>query len=419
MLHSVRAISIAVVALLVCALRVGATDLQVFALASGLGSYSDSPVSWLDGGFGKLLAGSTSNGSAGLAGSIDLQTGVRFNLSEHWSAWGHVVARGESDAAAGAAIGIAELWIEGTGEVAGGRLRARAGTMFLPTSRENVEPLWSSPYTISLSAINSWIGEEVRPTGIDVDYRYELSARLLIRGGATAFVGNDTAGTLLGWRGWSVGTRLSLWNEELPLPPLASLETSFPAQKDGTTPIGSDLDGRTGWSARLRLDASRGFVAQWTRFDNRGDRNLYRNEYSWCTNFDLIGMSWRPTDSLDLAAEHVRGKTGMGFAPGDSVDARFESTYVLASWKTGPIRLSTRFDWFDTEELDFSNAENNDESGSAIAVAFLLDVTSNWSLAVEFDDVNATRSSALEALGTNILDGRALITRVRYRGLFD
>jgi hypothetical protein len=40
--------------------------------------------------------------------------------------------------------------------------------MYFPQpSRENVDPLWSSPYTITLSALNTWIGEEVRLTGLE------------------------------------------------------------------------------------------------------------------------------------------------------------------------------------------------------------------------------------------------------------
>lgn len=415
----VRATASAIISLLAVVLQAGANDLRIHVLASGQGTYGDSPVSWLDDGFGKLQVGSSSDGSAEVAGSVDLQAGFRLELGEHWAGWAHVIARGESDAATDGAIGVTELWIEGTRDLAGGGLRVRAGTMFLPTSRENVDALWSSPYTISLSAINSWIGEEVRPTGIDVDYRYEFGSAVVLRGGATSFVGNDAAGTLLGWRGWSIGNRLSLWDEDLPLPPLSSLDTSFPAQKDGTTPIGSDLDGEVGWSARLRLDAPGGFVAQWTRYDNRGDRALHDDQYSWRSTFDLVGASWQPVESLTVAAEHIRGTTGMGFAPGDRVDARFESTYALASLSVGQLRVSTRFDWFDVEELDFSGAENNGESGSAVAVALLMEVARDWTLAVEFDDVDATRPSARDALGTASLDGRALIVQLRYRGLID
>jgi hypothetical protein len=401
------------------ALGADAADLHVFTLASGQGSYADSPTSWLDGGFGKLPGSSDEDGSAAASGSLDLQAGFRVDLGEHWAVWTHVVARAESDVEASGEAGVTEFWVEGAGDVAGGRLRARAGTMFLPTSRENVEMLWSSPYTISLSAINSWIAEEVRPTGIDLDYRYELAPGVQLRGGATAFVGNDTAGTLLAWRGWSIGSRLSVRDEELPLPPLSTLPTSFPRQKHGTTPFGSDLDDRVGWSARIRFDAPRNFVAQWTRFDTRGDRLLYDDQYSWRTTFDLIGLGWQPVERLTLAAEHIRGKTGMGLAPADRVDAQFESTYALASWHAGQFRLSTRYDWFEIGERDFSAAESNDESGSALAIAIVLEASPAWSFAVELDDVNATRPSALDSIGTENLDGRALLLRARYSHITD
>jgi len=402
-----------------CGFIAEAADLRVFVLASGQGNYADSPESWLEGGFGKLPGSGDASGSAKASGTLDLQAGARLELGEHWAVWTHVIARAEDGVEATGSAGVTELWIEGTRDVAGGRLRARAGTMFLPTSLENIGLLWSSPYTISLSAINSWIAEEVRPTGLDADYRYELAPGVQLRGGATAFVGNDTSGTLLGWRGWSIGNRLSVWNEELPLPPLSSLPGSFPAQKRATTPFGRDLDDRTGWSARLRLDAPGSFVAQWTRFDTRGDRLLYDDQYSWRTTFDLFGLGWQPVEQLTIAAEHVRGDTGMGVAPADRVDARFESTYALASWRVGQFRISTRYDWFETEEGDFSAAESNAEDGSALAVALALEATPAWSFAVELDDVDAARPSALDTLGTANLDGRILLIRARYNVSFE
>lgn len=396
-----------------------AADVRVSVLTSADGVSSNGPVSWLDGGFGKLPVGSALAGAGEEAGSLDLQTGVLVSLDDSWSAWAHVIGRAESDVSADGSLGLTELWVEGAHDLAGGRLRARAGLMFLPTSRENVGELWSSPYLISLSAINSWIAEEVRPTGLDVDYRFELRPGVRLRAAATAFGGNDTSGTLLGWRGWSSGHRLSVWNEELPLPPLRSFPTSFPAQKSGTTPFGGDLDDRAGWSARVRLDAPRGFVAQWTRYDSRGDRELHDDQYSWRTTFDLIGLELRPVESLTLAAEHMRGDTGMGFAPGDPVDARFESTYALVSWQLAKLRISSRADWFETSERDFSAAENNDEDGSSIAFAAILETWPDWSIAVEISELHADRTSAQDVLGTSSLDGRSVLLRFRYLGPFD
>lgn len=415
----VRAAACSIALSFAVALTASAADLRIFTLISGQGTYADSPESWLDGGFGKLPGSSDAEGSASTSGSFDIQAGIRLDLGEHWAVWTHIIGRAENDVQASGNLGITELWFEGKGDLAGGRLRVRAGTMFLPTSQENIDTLWSSPYTISLSAINSWIAEEVRPTGVDAEYRYELAPGVQLRGGATGFVGNDTAGTLLGWRGWAIGNRLSVRDEELPLPPLASLATSFSAQRNGTIPFGGDLDNRAGWSARFRLDAPRSFVAQWTRVDTRGDRLLYDGQYSWRTEFDLIGLGWQPIEPLTLAAEHIRGTTGMGIAPADRVDARFESSYALASWRVAHFRFSTRYDWFETREADFSGAENNDEKGSALALAVILEASPAWSIAVEFDELDATRPSATDTLGTANLDGRALLLRARYKGAFD
>lgn len=413
-------VSIAAILIATLAGSTEGADLRVSLLTSAEGASADGHVSWLDGGLGKLPSGSATPGDAEEAGALNLQAGVRMEFDESWAAWAHVIARAESDVATDdGSLGLTELWVEGARDLAGGRLRARAGMMFLPTSRENVGELWSSPYLISLSAINSWIAEEVRPTGLDFDYRVELHPGIRLRAAGTAFGGNDTSGTLLGWRGWSSGNRLSVWKEELPLPALPSLQTSFPAQKSGTTPFGGDLDDRAGWSARIRFDAPRGFVAQWTRYDSRGDRSLHDGEYSWRTRFDLFGVEIHPVESLTLAAEHVSGDTGMGFAPGDAVDAGFASTYALVSWQLSRLRLSSRVDWFETSERDFSAAENNDESGSSVALAAILEPLPGWSIAVEIADVRADRTSARDVLGTASLDGRSVLLRFRYLGSFD
>jgi hypothetical protein len=112
----------------------------------------------------------------------------------------------------------------------------KAGAFFPPTSVETDydTPGWTPTRTISGSAINSWIGEEIRTTGIEW--------RALRRGrfagsphdfGVTlaAFKGNDPAATLLSWRGWSIGDRITGLNETLRL---ADLPVYRPAPNTAT-----------------------------------------------------------------------------------------------------------------------------------------------------------------------------------------
>ena len=100
-----------------------------------------------------------------------------------------------------------------------GALELQLGHFILPTSRENVEVAWASPYTLTFSALNSWIGEEMRLTGLLGSYELTTGGGHSLRLGASVFGGNDTNGALLAWRGWSMGDRLTAFDEPVPLPP--------------------------------------------------------------------------------------------------------------------------------------------------------------------------------------------------------
>jgi hypothetical protein len=81
----------------------------------------------------------------------------------------HLTARVEPDAARGKRSGLAEALLQYRPELRPDlALRVRGGLSFLPTSRENVDPLWQSPDTLTLSALTTWVGEELRPAGLDL-----------------------------------------------------------------------------------------------------------------------------------------------------------------------------------------------------------------------------------------------------------
>ncbi|HEX7809273.1 MAG TPA: hypothetical protein VF608_11125, partial [Thermoanaerobaculia bacterium] len=303
-------------------------------------------------------------------------------------------------------------------------VQLRAGQFFLPSSRENIDSLWASPYTINYSALNTWIGQEVRPIGADLQYRHVTSAGHFITGGATAFRGNDTMGTLLAWRGWSIGSRLSTYGETLPLPPLPSLADSgtfFRQRDDGTTPFTKDFDGQTGFAGRVRYSIPQRGSVQYTFVDNRGDRKLYppasgpsgeiyspRAEYSWATKFHLISAEIGNPDALVFASEYMRGRTLMGvFA--NHVDAGFDAFYVLTSYKRGRNRWTARYEVFGTDERDFSElGERNDESLRSWTLAWLFDVRDNIRAGAEFTQVTGQRADTTDP------DGRTFTVEARY-----
>ncbi|MEA2237394.1 MAG: hypothetical protein QOC81_2118 [Thermoanaerobaculia bacterium] len=378
---------------------------QLHGFLSAREVYTTGQSSWLQGGFGRLDTG---------AGSVKDHRNVTLGVAQIGASWAPTswlelhangVARREQPGARGKRAGLVEAYVDLHSE----HFQLRAGQFFLGTSRENIEPLWTSPYTINFSPLNSWIGEELRPVGIDLAWR----PNFYVTAGATAFRDNDTLGALIAWRGWSVGNRLSVYNEVLPLPPLFSLPTDFDDQRhDGTVPFERDLDGRTGVSARLRMQLPERAMVQLTRIDNRGDREEYRGEYSWQTHLNIAAAQVGLTSPATLAGEYCWGATGMGIAP-HFVQADFATWYLLGSWKRANDRFSLRFDTFSTKDRD-GVAENNTEHGHSWVLAWMHDVKPNVRLGTEFLQVTGDRPAAQQSGVSPNTDGRSVTVEVRY-----
>ena len=326
------------------------------------------------------------------------QLGIEWRPSQHFDIHVSGIAR-EDDPGLIEAYADARL-ILGLDEV-----QLRAGQVFLPTSRENKDELWASPYTINFSALNTRIAEEFRPIGVDIEWRHVLQRGHIVTTALTGFRGNDSMGALLGWRGWSVGNRLSAYDEVLPLPPLSPF---FASQRDdGTKPFGQDLDGKTGYAARVRWSVPQRGNVQYAYVDNRGDRELHRGEYAWETSFHILGAEIGNPDDLVVAAEYMRGSTGMGFEPA-FVQGDFYAAYALVSAKRARNRWTARFDLFGVDEKDFSLGGPNDESGQSWTLAWLFDVTPKVRAGAEFTQVTGNNFAGEDA------NGRSVTVELRY-----
>src|SRR6187399_3436533 len=93
---------------------------------------------------------------------------------------------------------------------AGWRSRVRLGAFYPPMSLENRAVGWETPYTITPSAISSWIGEEIRTVGLEGQIDW-LGTRLGhdfdLQLTAAVFGWNDPAGTMLGAHGFGFHDR--------------------------------------------------------------------------------------------------------------------------------------------------------------------------------------------------------------------
>ena len=393
-------------ALLGCAPLAGAGDFVVHGVVAGRGIEVESRTAWIDGGFGRLTEGEAADAWKALARG-EAQLGIDWTPSPAFLLHLHGTARTEPDAAGGARVGLTEAFLQYRPELRPDlALRFRAGLMFPPTSRENVDPLWQSPYTLTLSALNSWIGEELRPIGLDVAAQFGEAGRSRLELALMGMGGVDTAGALLAWRGWAMGTRLSVVGETLPLPPLPTLGgpgTAFGDQISGTRPIG-EIDGRLGWQARARWSRSGVGLLQAAWTDTRGDRGLHSGQYAWATHFASVGAEAQ-LGPVRLVAEGLAGETGMGDLAEAHVDMQIRAGYVLLTWAGSGerVRLTARYDRFENIDKD-GVAEPNGESGWAVTVAGFWTPSPWLRVGLEYLDLDGDRPAAAFA-GTPLAAG--------------
>ena len=277
------------------------------------------------------------------------------------------------------------------------------GQMFLPSSFENTEDFWDSPYSNNFSALNTWIAQEVRPIGLEVKYDWiadedeDFSA---FGFGVMSFIGNDSMGSQLTWRGWSVGRHKSVYGEILNLPEIANIDSGiFAVQRDdGSKPFGRDLDYKYGIVAHGYWSPNADLSFNVTFLDNNGSGELYRGEYAWATMFTILGAQWQLNDNWTLLGETMNGKSSMGNPPIMGVGVEFETTYILANYRHEQWDYSVRVEQFDMVDGTLIPGESNDK-GRALTLSTRWQAFGKpWSVIGEvlFIDVGGQRTRLLD-----------------------
>lgn len=351
----------------------------------------DTQPSWTeDGGFGRFDVGGNARGDARTVNVDILHAGIDWTPQTWLTVHGDGLVRHEPSGTLGKRGGIVQAYAD----VALEHWRVRAGMFWLPTSRENVDPLWQSRYSITTSAWNSWIAQEVRPIGVDVQFDPNFYVTI----GATAFEGNDTMGTLLANHGWTFGNRISVYDESLP---------------PGTKPVEHDLDHRFGHSERLRVKLPERAMLQLTHLDNRSKLlPKIDGQEPWLTRFDVVGGEIGSTSPTTLAAEWSRGSTELVF-PAGQFKMDFDTQYVLLSHKRGADRWTIRVDRFSTNEHTHPFPDFAHEHGHGITIAWLHDIQKSVRLGVELARANGDHPFAIFSGADPRTGGKTITLEVR------
>ena len=360
---------------------------------------------WLSSGFGKTRYGAHAEGGRALFAVAQASFVADAEITPILTA--HVQANVDAEPDPGllrATAGLVEAFAVFRPEPSPRlRLRLKGGMFFPLISFEHPGKAWSTVHSITPSAINAWVGEEVRATGVEGTAafrgdRHELSATVAL------FANNDPAGTLLSWRGWALHDRQTATFDRLPLPPLPSFagpDPIFGRQAPWDAPI-REIDGRLGYyvGAAWSMDGVADVRAMF--WDNDADPVAFDGfQYGWYTEFLSAGARVRLPRGVELIAQYMDGTTEMGELPDGAlaVDNRFRAGFVLATAAAGRHRLTARYDLFDVEDRDpLTDLDPNDEDGSAWTAAYQLTLHDAARLAVEWLHVDSARR-AREGLG--------------------
>ncbi|HEY7006467.1 MAG TPA: hypothetical protein VH392_08290, partial [Sphingomicrobium sp.] len=250
---------------------------------------------------------------------------------------------------------------------------ARAGLMWPPVSLEHEGADWHVTDSITPSAINSWIGEEVRPVAAEGTISANPGSHRL-HATAALFAANDTSGTLLTFRGWALHDRTTLAFNRWKLPPLGDDFTG--TQAPFTHPLIDLHQGfahRPGYYAKLAWQPPLPVRIELFHYDNRANPEDVNDdlEWGWHTRFDNVGLVAKLGGGAELKAQALQGRTRMGFIEEGRrwVDNRFRSAFVMLSKPVGPFGIAVRGEAFDTRNRGAWWTGDYDEHGWSAMLA--------------------------------------------------
>ena len=295
---------------------------------------------------------------------------------------------------------------------AGFKSRLRLGAFYPPMSLESRAIGWESPYTLTPSAISSWIGEEIRTVGLEgqidwlgtrVGHSFDLQLT------AALFGWNDPAGTMIAAHGWALHDRqttlfgrVGAWQ---PDPTIAKKE------------LFAEIDDRPGFYVGAQARYLDRVVLNVLHYDNRADpavREPELRDFAWLTKFDAAGLRFETGNGWTAILQALDGDTYIN-PRGFLLEWAFDSQSALLAKRTGAHMLAIRYDRFEVTFRD-SAALPGSEDGDAWTVAYSWDRGGPWRFAAEWLRVKSDVVERAVTLSENPLATESSIElSARYR----
>lgn len=322
-------------------------------------------TSWLDGGLGKTRFGGDDDAVSGGAALT-----VAFQLTPALLASATALYQPELPKA----FDLTEAWARYRPvSTTPWRWSVKAGAFFPPISLEHDGVAWSTTRTLTPSALNSWVGEELRTVGAElhVERRGQhgtLDAR------AAMFFKNDPAGELLASRGWAMGDIATGVDGSLRQPDVYAPLARAPVPMEFRPFV--EMDDRPGFYGALGWAPSSQSRFTALYYDNHADlaesvRYSGRTVWAWRTHFWNVGAEQR-FGEWELIGQAMHGATVFEPVPGLVLDTEFNTGYLLLAREYGAWQPAARLDLFQTRQRPDALSSPLSEHGNAVTLAL------NW-----------------------------------------
>lgn len=294
-------------------------------------------------------------------------------------------------------IGISQLFVKYRPLVSHAiKPEIKIGAFYPAISAENTDIAWLATDFISNSAINSWIGEELRIGGVEASLRrngrqHQSNWSWKLIGGL--FKGNDSTGTLLSWRGFALHDRQSLYNDRINFAPIPWVVDENKLAAPAWTEPFREIDSRVGFYLGTHLAYQRKSELRYYYYDNRADNNRLDTDriYAWHTKFHSLTLRHFVSSKLSFYGQALIGDTLMG----DYVVYNdFYSAYMAARYRLTQSRISARVDWYQVIDRDEINEDPNDSRGLAFTLNYSKALSEYLSLSAEWQ-INRGRQANL------------------------
>jgi hypothetical protein len=332
---------------------------------------ADGPPSYLDGGLGVLRYGDDRDGlqlgRARLALAQDLGDFLTLRLDA--SAWGQHDKN---------PLDLTEAYLQLHPYPFGDwRTRVKLGAFYAPISLENRDAGWESPYTLSSSAMNSWVAQELRTIG--AEFKLEWLG---------THSGHDfDVGAAVGVYGWNQGAGDSLTDSGFNITDWQSSlfgRVGLPSGLTGENDEYHQFDNRAGTYEGLDVHYLDRITLEGLHYDNHanpGAGDEITGNYAWQTRFDTAGARVEGDAGWTAIVQWMAGETAVAPDEYGYLEWKFVTRYLLISKRIGRHTFSVRYDDFKVspEQAYPAGAQN----GHALTAAYRFEPNRHWRFTLE------------------------------------